>query len=360
MCGVAAAYQVVATLAAIRARRRRFNDDWTAPRVSIIKPVRGADPGLYDALRSNAEQDYPDFEMLFGVSNPNDPAISIVERLAADFPARSIRLFRTQPSTPNAKVGVMQELLLHATGSVIVIADADIRVPPDYLRRVVAPLADPLVGLVTCAYRARAETWPGRFEALGIATDFAPSTMVAPFVGVDEFAMGSTMAVRRSDLARIGDLDGVADYLADDYQLGKRIHGLGLRCVLSEVIVETHLGGAGWSGIWRHQVRWARTIRVSRGGGYAGLPVTQATGWAVVAAFSGLWVWAAALLAIRYIMALVAGRWVMGSRDVVRLWWLIPLRDLWGTAVWLAGLFGSTVEWGGERLHLTRDGKILR
>lgn len=359
MCAVAAAYQLVAIAAALRLRRRRLTEPWT-PKVSILKPVRGADPDLYEALRSNAEQDYPRFEILFGVSNPEDPAIAVIERLAADFPDRSIRRFRTRPTTPNRKVGVMQELLRHATGSVILIADADIRVPPEYLRRVVAPLASESVGLVTCAYRARARTFPARFEALGVATDFGPSAMVAPFVGVDEFALGSTMAVRRDDLARIGDLDRVADYLADDYQLGKLIHALGLSCVLSGAIVETHLGAASWKDAWRHQVRWARTIRVSRGGGYAGLPVTHASTWALIAACAGAWWWAAGLIAVRYAMAFIAGWRVMGDRYVPRLWWLIPIRDLFGTAVWFVGLFGSTVVWGGERLRITRDGRIVR
>jgi ceramide glucosyltransferase len=175
MCAAAAAYQVVAILAALRTRSRAARVSKRAPHVTILKPIRGADPNLYDALRSNAAQDYPSFEILFGVSNPADPAIPIIEHLAADFPSRNIRLFRTTPTTPNAKVGVMQELLRHATGSIILIADADIRVPPGYLQRVTAPLNEESIGLVTCAYRARAETWPARFEALGIATDFSPA-----------------------------------------------------------------------------------------------------------------------------------------------------------------------------------------
>ena len=169
------------------------------------------------------------------------------------------------------------------------ISDGDIRVPVGYLERVTAPLADPRVGLVTCAYSARAETWPARFEALGVATDFGPSTMVAPFVGIDEFGLGSTLVVRARDLERIGGFAALSDYLADDYQLGRRIHALGLRCVLSDVMVETHLPGDSWGEVWRHQVRWARTIRVSRAGGYAGLPIANATVWALLAAVTGRW-----------------------------------------------------------------------
>jgi ceramide glucosyltransferase len=330
-----------------------------APHVSILKPVRGADPELYWALRSNLEQDYPDFEMLLGVSNPNDASLPIIERIVREYPNRA-RFFQTATPLANRKIGVLAELSRHAAGEIILIADGDIAVPPGYLRAVVAPLAGERTGLVTCAYRARAEDWPGRFEALGVATDFAPSTMVAPFVGVDEFALGSTIAVRRRDLDRIGGIEAVADYLADDYQLGKMIHSLGFRCVLSEVIVETHLSGASWTGVWRHQVRWARTIRVSRGGAYWGLPVTQATTCAVLAAAAGLWWQAAALMMIRLVTAFTAGWLVMRSSDVLKLWWLIPLRDLSASAVWGVGLFGSTVEWGGETLCLTSDGRIIR
>ena len=197
--------------------------------------------------------------------------------------------------------------------------DADIRVEPDYLARVTAPLADPRVGLVTCLYRPQGSTFAARFEGLGVSTEFAPSTLVARLVGVDAgFAMGSTLAFRRADLDRIGGFEAIRDYLADDYQLGARLHGLGLKCVLSDVIVDTHLSGS-WADVWRHQVRWARTIRVSRFSGYLGLPVTFATAWAAVAAGLGMWGLAAAILAVRMIMALEAGWFVVRSRDVLRL-----------------------------------------
>ena len=149
----------------------------------------------------------------------------------------------------------------------------------------------------------------------------------------------------------------MADYLADDYQIGHRIHGLGLKCVLSDVIVETDLGSPAWGDVWRHQVRWARTNWVSHGA-YAGLPVTHATNWALLAAVFGQWWVTAALMALRYAMAITSGWFVMRSADVRRLWWMIPARDLWASAVWAAGLLGRTVHWGGERLVLDREGRI--
>jgi ceramide glucosyltransferase len=231
-------------------------------------------------------------------------------------------------------------------------------VDADYLARVTAPLSDPTVGLVTCLYRAEGETFAARMEALGIATEFAPSALVARLAGVDEFAMGSTMAFRRTDLDRIGGFRSIADFLADDYQLGQRIHALGLKCVLSDAIVTTHMTGT-WGDVWRHQVRWARTIRVSKPWGYVGLPLTFATLWAVVAAAAaGLYFVAGGLLAVRLLMATVAGWTVLRSRDVLRLWPLIPLRDLFGAAVWCGGLFGRSVIWRGQKLRLDGSGRI--
>jgi len=174
---------------------------------------------------------------------------------------------------------------------------------------------------------------------------------------VNEFAMGSTLAFRREDLDRIGGFAAVADYLADDYQLGHRIHALGLKCILSDVVVETHLGG-GWREILRHQVRWARTIRVSRVGGYLGLPLTNATLWAVTAALFGRVDLTALLLGLRLVMAFASGWGVLRSRDVVRLLWLVPARDLFGFAVWFAGLGGHFVVWRGQPLRLDSEGKI--
>jgi ceramide glucosyltransferase len=176
-------------------------------------------------------------------------------------------------------------------------------------------------------------------------------------VGVDEFALGSTLAFRRSDLERIGGFEAFADYLADDYQLGHRIHGLGLKCLLAPIVVETCLGGS-FRDVWRHQVRWARTIRVSKFWGYAGLPVTFATVWAVVAAAVGQWDIAVGLVAVR-VAAGLAG--IAAVKDYRSLWlfWAMPLRDLFGAAVWLTGFFGNTVEWRGRTLKLDREGRIV-
>jgi ceramide glucosyltransferase len=349
LAAIAAAYQVLAILAC--AFRGRVKSRGTpAQPVSILKPVHGVDPGFREAIRSHTVL-HGDYEFLCGVSQPNDPAIPILREFYR------VRVIDSDTLAANGKVGVLIDLATAARHPILVVNDADIRVEPDYLARVTAPLADPCVGLVTCLYRATGDTFAARFEGLGIATDFAPSALVARLLGVDEFAMGSTLAFRRHDLERIGGFAAVADYLADDYQLGHRIHALGLKCVLSDVIVETHLGG-GWRQVWSHQVRWARTIRVSRFGGYLGLPVTNATVWALLAAAFGRVDVGAGLLVLRLAMACASGWGVLRSRDVLRLWWLVPARDLFGFAVWLAGLFGHSVMWRGQRLALDRDGRI--
>ena len=170
--------------------------------------------------------------------------------------------------------------------------------------------------------------------------------------------MGSTMAFRRSDLERIGGFAVIADYIADDYQLGHRIHALGLKCVLSDVIVETHLAG-NWLDVWCHQIRWARTIRVSKFWGYLGLPVTFATCWAVVLWAAGRADLALAVFALRMFMAFISGWFVIRSVDVLRLFWAIPFRDLFAAAVWAVGSFGRTVIWRGRKLEIDRGGRIL-
>jgi ceramide glucosyltransferase len=318
--------------------------------VSILKPVHGADSALREAIRSHTVLE-GEYELLCGVRE-GDPAAAII----AEFP--QVRLIPCTTVTPNRKVGSLIDLARAARYPILLVNDADIRVEPDYLARVTAPLDDPQVGLVTCMFRPEGDTLASRFEALGVATDLVPSMIVARAIGVKDFASGATMAFRREDLERIGGFEAIAGYLADDYQLGHRIHGLGLQCVLSDAIVATHLGG-GWLDVWRHQVRWARTVRVSKFWGYVGLPLAFASMWALVLAAAGHWGWAWALLGTRMAMATAAGWVVLRSPVVLRMWVLIPVRDVFTAAAWLAGLFGKSVLWRGKRLHLGREGRIL-
>jgi len=355
----AAAYYLLAMVSAARWRGSIGHADaGSPPPISVLKPVRGRDPRFYEAILSHASQDYPEFELLFGFTDPHDPAIADVERLRREFPARRIEIVMVETGALNAKVGVLAELAGRARYEILLVNDSDILVGPGYFQKVVAPLGDPAVGLVTCLYRAHSESWASHCEALGIATEFAPSVMVARLLGQAEFALGSTMAFRADALRRIGGFASIAKYVADDYQLGLHIRRLGYRIAFAPVVVETNLGAASWAHTWRHQVRWSRTIRLSRPGGYYGYLITHATLWALVALAAGVWWAGAAALAIRLIAGMVVAAFILQDRRAVARFWLMPLRDLFGFAVWVAGAFGKRVDWRDRSLVLGPGGVI--
>ena len=354
----AAAYYLLALLAAVLRLLSRESVAEVLPPVSILKPIHGHDPDFYHAIRSHAAQDYPEFEILFGIRDPDAGARADIEKVAAEFPNRSIRLLHVTREAPNGKVGVLSELAKVARNPILLVNDSDIFVEQGYLRRVVAPLADPRVGVVTCLYRARAESGPSRWEAIGLETEFVPSVLVARLIGQSGFALGSTMVFRAEQIRQIGGFDAVEDYIADDYQLGARVAALGYKVALAAPVVETDLGGESWSEVWRHQLRWSRTIRVSRTGGYFGYVVTHATLWALVALATGSWLIATSALAIRMAAGVLVSFAVLGERQILSDFWLIPARDLWGFAVWVGGLFGKTVRWRDKTLRLSADGRI--
>jgi ceramide glucosyltransferase len=351
-CGIA--YNLLAIVGALRFRRPRTIPSYRPP-VSIMKPVRGRDPRFYEAIRSHAAQEYPVFELIFGAL-PDDPARNDIQRLKAEFPRIPIRVLDTTNDAPNGKVGALEILARAARHDVLLVNDGDILVEPDYLVRVVSLIKDEQAGMVTCLYRGAASSLAARTEALGIATEFAPSVLVARLLSTSGFALGATMAFRAADLKAIGGFAAIREFLADDYQLGAHIAGLGKRVALSDAVVETNLGAGTWSDVWKHQTRWSRTIRVSRPAGYFGYLVTQATFWCIVAACAGAWRLALAGLIVRLIAA-GCSLSALGERWAGKIA-LVPLRDLFGLAVWFAGLGGREVEWRGLRFRLSRDGRI--
>lgn len=356
------AYQLLAIFAGMRhlAKGRAFHPSEAAfwPGISVLKPLRGIDPNTYSAFVSQIQQSYPEFEVLFGAREENDPAALEVHRLQQQFPGAPIRLIIGGEATPNGKVGVLMSLARHARYDIWVINDSDIKVTPEYLSKIVAPLAHPSIGVVTCPYRAHAHTLAAGWESLGIATDFMPSALVAQLIGVREFGFGSTLAFRAADLERTGGFAGIADFLADDYQIAKRITSLGKRALLSTYTVETSLGDATWPGVWQHQLRWARTIRLSKGGGYAGLPITHAGVWALVAFASGAWAPAVALLLLRWVSALLTGRFVLQSSLAATFGWLAPVWDLYAFGIWVASYAGRRVRWRDRTLSIDLEGRI--
>jgi ceramide glucosyltransferase len=336
------------------------------PPASILKPLKGTDPGMYESLRSHCVQDYPEYEIIFGVSDPNDLAIALVTKLQAEFPQRLIRLVVCEQDLgANTKVSNLAQMLPRARYEYLIVNDSDIRVESDYLCKVVPPLTDPAVGMVTCLYRAVASpTLGSRLESLGISTDFIAGVLAARQLEGIHFGLGSTLAFRRRDLQAMGGFEALADYLADDYELGSRIAARGLKVILSDSIVETFLPAYGLGAFLDHQLRWARTIRDSRRWGYLGLGLTFGLPWAmltVVLSQGTAWAWAllGAVCVVRAAMALIVGRSVLRDRQVPQLLWLIPLRDVIALFVWLASFAGHTISWRDETFMLAK-GKLTR
>jgi ceramide glucosyltransferase len=350
-----------------KAADRSVRPTQNLPAVSILKPLKGTDPDIYESFRSHCLQDYPEYEIIFGVSDPGDPAVASVLQLQREFPEQTIRLV-VSPNIlgANVKVSNLEQMLSGTRHQHLLINDSDILVERDYLRRVMAPLADAHVGMVTCLYRGvAASSFGSRLESLGISTDFCPGVLVArQLEGGLRFGLGSTLAFRRADLQRIGGFPAIVDFLADDYELGRRIAGLGLQVVLSDVVVETHLPAYDLRGFLAHQLRWARGVRDSRAGGYIGLVSTYGLMWALVAliaARAAPWSWAmlGVTVLLRVVVALAVGRSVLQDAHLLKNLWLLPVRDLVAVAVWIASFAGHTVSWRGDRF-LLKKGRLIR
>ncbi len=337
------------------------------PPISLLKPLKGMDPEIYSSLRSHCVQEYPEYEIIFGVSDAADPAIVSVEQLQREFPLHPIRLVVcVEILGGNVKVSNLAQMLPHARYEHLLVNDSDIRVQPDYLQRVVAPLRDAKVGLVTCLYRGIAgDSLPSRMEALGVSTDFCGGALAAmQMEGGARFGMGSTLVFRQTDLQASGGFEGLVDYLADDYYLAQGFLQQGLSVFVPDVVVETFLPAYSWRGFFEHQLRWVRNVRDLRGWSYAGAGITFGVPWALlglVVARGAWWAWGvlAVTLMFRFWMAFFVGLRVAKDEQVWRDFWLIPLRDLVGLVVWVSGFFGSTVVWRGSRFRL-RKGKLMR
>lgn len=368
LCGIA--YYMVCIWSANRFLRKRQAQ---APSrtslfpISILKPLKGTDPGMAEAFRSHCLQNYPEYEIIFGVSDAADPAIGVVEQLENDFPDCAIRLVVCpEVLGTNVKVSNLVQMARQARHGVFVVNDSDILVPPDYLLRLMNALSEPDVGLVTCLYRGRpAETLGSRLEALGIGSEFSAGVLVAQELeGGLRFGLGSTLAFRRSDLEAIGGFESMLEYLADDYQLGARISGRGLLVKLSDMVVETFLPAYSFRDFIAHQLRWARTIRDSRPWGYLGLVTTFGLPWSLLVlllAQGALWAWAlfGVTLVLRLGVAVMVGKHALQDREVFSSLWLIPLRDLLGVFVWVGSFFGNTVRWRGDKFRLVR-GRLVK
>jgi ceramide glucosyltransferase len=363
-------YYIAALWSARSFVRRHAAATGFTPTVSILKPVKGLDPGMYEAFASHCRQDYPaEYEILFGISSLPafthiDPAVEAIQRLQSEFPNRSIRLIQAPEQLgPNGKIGNVVQLLPHARYEYLLVNDSDIRVSPRYLTRVMAEFAAPRsnkpVGLVTAPYRGLSHgTLGSKLEALGISTDFFPSVLTSlKLDGEIRFGLGSTLAVSRPALEAIGGFAPLVDCLADDYELGHRIAQAGYAVTLTREIVDTSVPAYTLPGYFAHQLRWARGIRDSRIWGYLGLIFTFGLPWAIFNAIaSGFAIESLALLSLtclaRVTVALSVGVGILNDGQVLRDLWLLPLRDLFALWTWIWSFAGNTVTWRGQTFAL--------
>jgi len=351
-----------------------------APPVTILKPQNGADAATRDCLESWFMLAYPGrVQLLFGVASPDDPVCPLLRQLIANHPGCDAELvICSEDLGPNAKVSTLAQLQRHARHEVVVISDADVRVAPDFLANVVDPLRDPAVGLVNCFYLLANPATPAmRWEAIAINADFWTQVLQARSLGPIDFALGAAMAVRKKDLESIGGFAALVDHLADDFQLGQRIVANGGAIIISPVVVECHEAPRGWRQVWRHQLRWARTIRVCRPLPYFFSILGNATLWPL------LWLLTAALASpppggwSRLLTSLPFSALGCACFLAFRIWtandnqarltrsrdsrgWLVLLKDLLGAVLWAASFPGNRLEWRGRRYRVRGDGRLTR
>lgn len=355
----AVVYSLLSIFAAVRFLATRRSARSAAEPISILKPLAGLDAGLESNLRTCFEQDYPSFEILFAVRDADDPAIEIVERLRREYPNIPTRLTITgEPPYPNAKVFSLDCMLSAAVNDLVVMSDSDIRIDPRLLRTVAAEFQNPHLGVATCPYRAVAgPSFWSRIEATGMNTDFLAGVLVARLLEGMQFAVGPTIAARRSALASIGGFDRLKDYLAEDFVMGKFAAEAGHGVILSSGVVEHHIGSADFVHNAAHRLRWTRSTRRSRPWGYAGqlftMPLPLAI--AMVAADASYWPFALAAIAVRFAAAYVVSAGVLRAKLN---WLLLPVEDLAVFCFWVGGFFGKTIVWRGRRYKLHADGRF--
>ena len=330
--------------------------------LSVLKPLSGAEDQLEQNLRTFFLQQYDNFEILFAVRRADDPAVAVVEKLRAEYPSVPVRLILTgEPPYPNAKVYSLDLMKYAAQYELLVMSDSDIRSTPDMLSRLASEFADPKVGVATCPYRAV----PGKglwstLEALGMNTQFLGGILVARMIEGMKFALGPTIAARKSVLDQMGGFDRLKDYLAEDFVMGKFAAELGHRVLLSSYVIEHHIGGQDFAANIKHRLRWARSTRRSRPAGYAGELFTMPLPLALL-----LWVWSPALwpVAAMAILARAASAWacagwVLHDNLTASRWFLLPMQDAMAFLIWIAGFFGNHIVWRGRKYRLHPDGRF--
>lgn len=367
VCASATGFYAYAVIAARDLLKRPEGHGGSAPEppVSILKPLRGLDPNPVANFASFSRQDYPAWEMLFGAEDESEPGLEAVRQVIGDSPNADIRIVLGKGlSGKNPKVRMLSRLAGEAKHPLLLISDSDIRADRNHLKRMVEPLRDPAVGVVTCLYRTNASGLIGKIDSLSLSTEFLPGALVARRLEGMSFAMGAAILIRREVLDSIGGFAALEDCLADDYLLGKLPAQAGHRVELARDVVDHRLGTRSFEDLRARQIRWNLGIRTSRPWGYAGLVFTQGTTaslfFLLATGGSALgWSVAGVTLAVRLGVAWFLAASCLKDRSIGRLLWLVPIRDLLGTALWIAGFFGNTVVWRGRRFHVGSGGRIL-
>ena len=360
-------YYLLAVVAARKLRKAREAAEpevAAAPAISLLKPLRGADPDLERHLESFFLQAYPSFEILFAVRRADDPAVAVAERLMARYPRVPTRLILTgEPPYANAKVYSMEKMAEAASGDVLVITDSDTSVNKDYLRNVAAAFAPEGVGAATSLYRGApgADLW-SKMEALGMSTEFMAGVAVAWLLEGMKFALGPSMAVRRDCLRAIGGFAAMADYLGDDFVLGQWASEAGYEVALLTHPVNHHATALGFTSSFKHRLRWNRSSRFSRPAGYVGQGFTYGLPWALLLFLAAPFWWSGfvllAVAATRMWMAYELGTRLLDDHEALRRFWLIPLQDALSIGAWIGGFVGREIIWRNERYRLLEGGKF--
>ncbi len=364
---IALVYYLFSIYAAWRFFRSSPTPFAALPPVTILKPLKGAPPDLYDSLASFCRLDYPTFQILCGVRDPNDPAVAIVTKVQHEFPQCDLSLI-VAPSAigTNYKVSTLHHLMSQMKYDYLVITDSDVCVTPDYLRTIIPPLTHTETGLVTCVYRGGSgQPLPALLESLMINTTFTTQVVVASQIEEPSYAFGATMALKRACLDAIGGFARLSDYLADDYYLGYLISQAGYRLRVLPTVVETHPDAGSLRGLFYHQLRWARTQRNCRPGGYISTVVTFGTAWASVSLFC-FWssfemtVLALSVIGVRLLTAALMNTAFLQSTLPRPAILLTLLTDLLSFVIWCASLQGNTVRWREYTFRLQKDGRMVR
>lgn len=364
------AFLLLVAVAAARFNRSKSAAESPLPPVTVFKPVCGLEPRLEENLASFFEQDYPDYEIVFGARDVHDPAVAVVRTLQRRYPhVRSTLVFSGEPHCPNAKVWSLTKMLAASSREYIVLSDSDVHVGSGYLADVVPPLLDRNVGLVTCVYRGVASRglW-SRLDALGMSVEMTSGVIVADLLEGMKFALGPSMATRREVLRSVGGLDALADYYADDYVLGNYVDQSGRKVLLSRHVIE-QCSGATFKSSIRHQARWMRSTRFSRPAGHFGTALTFAMPFGLIGFIAGILsnhvVLGSALLAGAFLnrvwMSMLAGWFVVRDPRAVTDSWLYPVRDIMGFYFWCTSYLGRDIVWrNGERYRFQTGGRMLR